>query len=93
MKYRKKPVEVEAFRWTGGIDQTEDPEWIVEAIKDGRVAVRPGNYKRPPYMVIQTLEGSHIAQPGDYIIRGVAGELYPCKPGIFERTYEVVQND
>ena len=90
MKYRKKPVEVEAFRWTGGIDQTEDQEWIAEAIKDGRVVITSDNYNTP-YMVIQTLEGSHIAQPGDYIIKGVAGELYPCKPGIFEQTYEVAK--
>ncbi|MCO7121931.1 hypothetical protein NIA71_08200 [Ihubacter massiliensis] len=90
MKYRKKPVEVEAFRWTGGIDQTEDPEWIVEAIKDGRVVITSDNYNTP-YMVIQTLKGSHIAQPGDYIIKGVAGELYPCKPAIFEQTYEVAK--
>ncbi len=90
MKYRKKPVVIEAFRWTGGVDQTEDPEWIVEAIKDGRVAIISDSYNTP-YMVIQTLEGRHIAQPGDYIIKGVAGELYPRKPDIFERTYEVAK--
>ncbi|NCC96422.1 MAG: hypothetical protein EOM02_06225 [Synergistales bacterium] len=82
MRYRKKPVEVEAFRWTGGQDQTEDPVWIVEAIKKGVVSV---SY---PYLYINTLEGVHKANPGDYIIRGVKGELYPCKPDIFEATYE-----
>ena len=84
MRYRKKPVEVEAFRWTGGQDQTEDPAWIVEAIRAGVVSVRY------PYLYIDTLEGTHTANPGDYIIRGVKGELYPCKPDIFEMTYEEV---
>jgi len=88
-KYRKKPVVVEAFRWTGGPDQTEDPEWIIEAIKDGKVsfdrAVAEGLT-----MKIDTLEGVMTAVPGDYIIRGVAGEIYPCKPDIFEQTYEPV---
>ena len=91
MKYRKKPVEVEAFCWTGDMDQTEDPEWIVEAIRDGIVRLKLGNDMRSPYMEIETLEGTHIALLGDYIIRGVAGEIYPCKPDIFERTYEEVE--
>lgn len=90
MKYRKKPVVIEAFRWTGTIDQYEDPEWICEAIKSGEAAIKLGNYKNPPQMKIRTLEGTHIANVGDYIIKGIKGELYPCKPDIFEKTYEVV---
>lgn len=82
MRYRKKPVEVEAFKWTGGQDQAEDPVWFVEAFKAGVVSVRY------PYLYIDTFEGIHTANPGDYIIRGVKGELYPCKPDIFEATYE-----
>ena len=86
MKYRKKPVVIEAFKWTGGIDQLEDPEWIVEEIKKGNVW-----FDRPSTMKIKTLEGVMTAQIGDYIIQGVNGEIYPCKPDIFEKTYEVVK--
>lgn len=87
MKYRKKPVVIEAFRWTGGIDQKEDPEWIVDAIRNGTVFFgEKADGARD--MFIETLEGTHKALPGDYIVRGVKGELYPCKPDIFEATYE-----
>lgn len=82
MRYRKKPVEVEAFRWTGGQGQAKAPVWFFEAFKAGVVSVRY------PHLYIDTLEGTHTANPGDYIIRGVKGELYPCKPDIFEATYE-----
>lgn len=91
-KYRKKPVVIEAFKWTGGPEQNEDPNWIVEAINNGDVTFighRAGVGKL--VMGIQTLEGLMTAQPGDYIIRGVQGEIYPCKPDIFEATYEKVE--
>ena len=85
-KWRKKPVVIEAFCWTGGPDQTEDPEWCVDAIKAGTV-----RFGTDPFcMEIDTLEGTHRANPGDYIIQGVKGELYPCKPDIFAATYEAV---
>ena len=80
MKYRKKPVVVEAVQWTGNnhADMCEfiDPE-VFEIIP------RVG-------LVIHTLEGDHHASPGDYIIKGVSGEFYPCKPDIFAKTYEAV---
>ena len=89
MKYRKKPVVIDAFKWTGGPEQAEDPEWIIEAIKAGTVRFvcegHPGCF-----MLIDTLEGTHKANQGDYIIRGIKGELYPCKPDIFEQTYETI---
>lgn len=85
-EYRKKPVVIEAFRWTGGPDQTEDPDWIVSAIKSGSVRFT----SNPVGLLIDTLEGTHLANQGDYIIRGVKGEIYPCKPDIFELTYEAV---
>lgn len=85
MRYRKKPVVVDAFRWTGGPDQIEDPTWIVEAIRDGEVWYKEGK----PFM--WTPEGIVAANPGDYIIRGAAGEIYPCKPDIFEQTYQEVK--
>lgn len=88
-KYRKKPVVIEAFRWTGDATQTEDPEWICDAIK--KEIVWFNNFGTPEVnMEIATLEGNHIANRGDYIIKGVKGELYPCKPDIFEMTYEKV---
>jgi hypothetical protein len=85
MKYRKKPIIIEAFKWTGGPDQTEDPIWIIEAIKTGNV------YFGNNTMRIKTLEGIMTANIGDWIIQGVNGEIYPCKPDIFEKTYELVK--
>lgn len=76
MKYRKKPVEVEAFRL--GIDSI--PDWFesIFTYGDGEMITA----------LIYTLEGVMRAEYGDYIIRGVQGEIYPCKPDIFEATYE-----
>lgn len=98
-KWRKKPVVIDAFRWTGGPDQTEEPEWIVEALKKDP-ALPGGAWVTPEprgilgiYMEIHTLEGIITAKPGDYIIRGVQGEIYPCKPDIFEATYEPAEAD
>lgn len=86
-EYRKKPVVIEAFRWTGGPDQTENPQWCVDAILAG--TVRFENSGTPDVaMLIDTLEGTHRANQGDFIIKGVKGELYPCKPDIFALTYE-----
>lgn len=95
MKYRKKPVVIEAFRWTGDQNQTEDPEWIIKAIKNGTVVIPNYDYSikkhGTPVMKINTLEGTMVAKQGDYIIKGVQGEIYPCKPDIFEMTYEKVE--
>lgn len=90
MKYRKKPVVIEAFKWTGGPDQEEDPDWIIDAIKQGSVWFsQVGSPDVKCY--IETLEGVMEASVGDYIIRGIKGELYPCKPDIFEASYEPVK--
>lgn len=85
MKYRKKPVVVEAFRWTGDYSRPDNPDWINEALKDGDVEIIEGE------MIINTLEGTMLASLGDYIIQGIKGEIYPCKPDIFEATYERVE--
>jgi hypothetical protein len=90
-RYRKKPVIVEAFHWTGDQTQTEDPEWIVEAIREGEVTFIPSGPGKTVCMLIRTLEGDMIASPGDFIIQGVTGELYPCKPNIFNLIYEEVK--
>jgi len=106
-KYRKKPIVIEAFKWTGGHDQTEDPEWIVECLKSGRVSVcketetleyydgsaDPVSHVVGVWLEIETLEGTTRADQGDYIIKGIKGEIYPCKPDIFEASYEIVIND
>lgn len=86
MLFKKIPVQVEAFKWTADHDQTENPEWIVAAIKDGRVWFGRDSLNNVT-MIISTLEGNMTATPGDWIIKGVADEIYPCKPEIFERTY------
>ena len=80
-KYRKIPVIIEAFQWTGGPDQIEDPKWICDAIESGDVSFESYD------MLIQTLEGTMRAKSGDFIIQGVNGEIYPCKPDIFKKTY------
>lgn len=92
MKFRKKPVVIEAFLWTGDEHQVEDPEWACDAIRDGRI--RFENSGTPEVaLAIDTLEGTHRANRGDWIIRGVNGEMYPCKPDIFAATYEAVEVD
>ncbi len=80
MKYRKKPVVIEAMQWDGSIqsaDQIED--WSQHATYC---------YGIPPAIYVNTLEGEMRANPQDFIIRGVKGEFYPCKPDIFAATYE-----
>lgn len=84
MKFIKKRVVIEAVHWNG-IKVSETPEWILEAL-NSEVLVRFGDKVQ-----VRTLEGVMTASPGDYIIRGVDGELYPCKPDIFEKTYEKVE--
>lgn len=77
MKYVKKPIVVEAFQWTFD----EVPEWWA-ARKDTLIEVHTAT------ALIPTLEGLMRASPGDYIIQGVKGEIYPCKPDIFLQTYD-----
>lgn len=89
MKYRKKPVVIEAFQWTG--NSNEYPEWFSNAIKNAKAWPIGANTDEHYYMEIETLEGIHHANIGDYIIKGIAGEIYPCKPEIFEQTYEKVE--
>jgi len=85
--FKKKAIVIEAFQWTGGEDQKEDPEWACEAIERGDVFFTD---TIPRLLVIKTLEGEMKATPGDYIIKGIKGEIYPCKEDIFNETYEKV---
>ncbi len=82
--FKKKPVIIEAFQWTGDADQEHDPVWIVEAITNGDVQFNPETL----VLEINTLEGVMSASPNDWIIKGIKGEIYPCKPDIFQDSYE-----
>ena len=75
MKFRKKPVEIEATQWF-------------------KMGDHPAVWKshEAHLGVIHTLEGDHIVTPGDWIITGVKGEHYPCKPDIFEMTYDAIDH-
>lgn len=89
MKFRKKPVVIEAVQLVKGMDICS-PDWWYEAISSNKVTTHGfGKFTRDVLSVdIPTLEGVMRASEGDWIIRGVQGELYPCKPSIFEATYE-----
>jgi hypothetical protein len=93
MKYRKKPVEIEAIQWNGK-NHREMFNFLTGKINEYMTANEDTFYidhnKTKGGLIIKTLEGEHIASIGDYIIKGVKGEYYPCKPDIFEMTYELV---
>lgn len=82
MKYRKIPVEIEAFRF--GID--EYPDWFQNAFENPNFSIG-GSDENTLNCLIDTLEGTMKANYGDWIIKGVNGEIYPCKNDIFEKTY------
>jgi hypothetical protein len=103
VKFRKKPVEVEATQWFENGDHPDDFPAGAPALcpMEGRVvryfrhpeasgdrSCRQCNHLFHQHGWIDTLEGGHIVCPGDWIITGVHGEHYPCKPDIFEKTYE-----
>ncbi len=91
-EYRKKPVVIEAVQWAAHADAEADtgyvfdaptlPDWLLAALSSDVTINEDGTLR------VSTLEGEYIASPGDWIIRGVKGELYPCKPDIFDATYE-----
>ncbi|QBP31123.1 hypothetical protein SEA_GODPHATHER_6 [Mycobacterium phage GodPhather] len=92
-RYRKKPVEVDAEQWDG---TAEGAASIIEWMLSHGVTARyrcanglscPGTVEGHT-LSIETLEGTMQASPGDYVIRGVQGEFYPCKPDIFATTYD-----
>lgn len=87
-QYRKKPITIEAMHLNESTTPHEVADWC-----GGRIAYPGGKYTGggPIWVEIDTLEGVMTARPGDYIIRGVQGEFYPCKPGIFAATYEEVE--
>ncbi|OOM82320.1 hypothetical protein CLPUN_03210 [Clostridium puniceum] len=78
MKYRKKPVEIEAIQFNGNNIQQ-----ILEFADSSKLKINGE-------LVIDTLEGEMLVSKNDFVIEGVNGEFYPCKPDIFEKTYERV---
>lgn len=101
-KYRKKPVVIEAIQWTGDQFDGAPAEWLEEALARGKTGERLTKYDVGAAKVIAvrigediveigSREGVMLASPGDWIIRGVAGELYPCKPDIFAAAYDLVE--
>lgn len=93
MKYRKKPVVIEAFLLNERGLISED--WFWDAVTRNDIITHEfgKHYTTPAWCEIKTLEGIMVAKTGDYIIKGVSGELYPCKPDIFEKTYEKVEGE
>ena len=97
MEYRKKPVVIEAFKYDGDLKGADGkyyvPDWAVNAFEDGIMYYSTIQFDSVDgdELYIDTLEGPHHVSVGDYVIRGVKGELYPCKPDIFEQTYEACE--
>ena len=103
MKYRKKPVVIEAFQMTKERrwDNSEWPEWLNRAWQtdpgEGSVWINPyanwaAGHESAEELCCGTLDGVTRIDRNDWIIRGVRGELYPCKPDIFEATYELADD-
>lgn len=81
MRYKTKPVEIEAIEWLGIEIATEILDW-----GEGKINIETN----PVRMTIQTLEGVMTASKGDFIIKGLKGEFYPCKPDVFHLKYEEI---
>jgi len=92
--YRKKPVVIQALQWNNNaremynfLEDKTNNEFIQATGKNFYI----DHSKVDGGLIIKTLEGEHIASFGDWIIKGISGEYYPCKPDIFNKTYEVVE--
>ena len=99
MKYRKKPVVIDAVRWTGTnaeeviafiADGHENFDHLPRDSNDPHIHQGIGHCPSEGTLDIPTLEGTMTARAGDWIIKGVKGEFYPCKPDIFAATYDAV---
>ena len=88
MRYRKRPVEIDAIQFTR--DNFEEIKEFTNG--SAHIFKTQNGLFEISTCIIPTLEGEHIANYGDYIIKGVIGEFYPCKPDIFEKTYEQLVN-
>ena len=97
MKFRKKPIVIEAFQmlYQPGQSLTYEqadsfPAWFREAIRKDNRAEGSVFHHANGLFVIFTLEGLMEILPGDYVIRGTKGEIYPCKPDVFEEVYDAI---
>jgi hypothetical protein len=91
MQFRKKPIVIDAWPFHGNrtdVIHSAIPDWLRAAINEGRIYYQGGD---APYYTIETLEGTMRADVDDWIIRGVEGEIYPCKPSVFPASYEPVE--
>ncbi|KEI12784.1 hypothetical protein [Clostridium novyi] len=86
-KYRRKPVEIEAVQFVGDFTSYNK---IKEFAKEN-IEIKGMGTTGPIMLIVKTLEGNMIVSVGDYIIKGVKGEFYPCKPDVFKKTYEKVE--
>jgi hypothetical protein len=86
-KYRKKPVVVEAIQYLGEENIFQVQEWFKKNKSSRDLIYKPETNE----YYIKTLEGEYILTDGDYIIKGIKGEFYPCKPDIFHATYKEVE--
>jgi hypothetical protein len=103
MKYKKKPVVVDAIKWDGSRKSTKEVLEFMGQKVDTRLQISCDKFDEyvdhvnQNGLTIHTLEdgsdgrAKHVASLGDYIIKGIQGEFYPCKPDIFEATYEKVE--
>jgi len=93
-KFRKKPVVIEALQWHGDKDHRPMFDFLTGTVDQPMDAYGDNFYidhtKVKGGLMLKTLEGEHIASIGDWVIKGISGEFYPCKPDIFEKTYEPV---
>ena len=87
IKYKKKPVVIEALQFKSDMSVKDLNDLIDFIGMKNIVDIGRDNL----YLTIRTLEGNMTASPGDYIIKGIQGEFYPCKPDIFEKTYDKVE--
>jgi len=96
MKYKKKPVVIDAVQWTGNNRREMFDFLTQDTFKNETMEISDKHFYIDRHndggLVIKTLEGEHLATIGDYIIRGVQGEYYPCKEDIFLQTYEKVED-
>lgn len=92
MKYRKKPVVIEAIQWNG-LNLEEIKDFVGKDLEYNILDTAWEVGKGVPHVImkIHTLEGDHECTVGDFIIKGVNGEFYPCKSDIFEKTYEATE--
>lgn len=89
MKYTKKPIEIEAIQYTGhNINKLHT--WSLGKIIESPVVEPSEDNPTGAYIQIKTLEGTMIGIVGDYIVKGIKGEFYPCKPDIFYLTYDKI---